>query len=96
MPLTREYRLFFLDGRPPLCAEYWEEGEYRGDGPPVEPFAAVAAKVRSRFFTMDVARRTGGDWRIIELGDGQVRGMPERADVEELYRGLSLSLGHAG
>jgi hypothetical protein len=96
MPLTREYRLFFLDGRPLLCAEYWEEGDYRGEGPPVEWFAALAAKVRSRFFTMDVARRKDGDWTVIELGDGQVAGMPERADVEAFYRGLADGLGQAG
>jgi hypothetical protein len=93
MPLTREYRLFFLDGRPLLCAEYWLEGEYPGDGPPVERFAALAARVRSRFFTMDVARRKGGDWLVVELGDGQVAGLPERADVEAFYRRLAAALG---
>jgi len=92
MPLTLEYRLFFLDGRLLLCAEYWEEGDYRGEGPPVERFAALAAKVRSRFFTMDVARRRGGDWLVVELGDGQVAGMPEKADAEGFYQGLVAGL----
>ncbi|HEY7156951.1 MAG TPA: ATP-grasp domain-containing protein [Gemmataceae bacterium] len=96
MPLTLEYRLFFLDGRPLLCAEYWEEGDYRGEGPPVERFVDLAAKVRSRFFTMDVARQRGGDWMVVELGDGQVAGMPERADVEAFYRQLATGLGKAG
>src|SRR5204862_4143355 len=82
MPLTLEYRLFFLDGRPLLCAEYWQEGDYRGEGPPIERFAALAARVRSRFFTMDVAKRLGGDWLVIERGDGQVAWMPEKADIE--------------
>jgi hypothetical protein len=95
MPLTLEYRLFFLDGRPLLCAEYWEEGDYRGEGPPVERFAALAAKVKCRFFTMDVARRRGGDWIVVELGDGQVAGMPEKADVEAFYRGLADRLGRS-
>jgi hypothetical protein len=96
MPLTLEYRLFFLDGRPLLCAEYWEEGDYRGEGPSVERFAALAAKVRSRFFTMDVARRKGGDWLVVELGDGQVAGLPDRADVEAFYRGMAAGLGQVG
>ena len=95
MPLTLEYRLFFLDGRPLLCTGYWEEGEYRGEGPPVGRFAALAAGVRSRFFTMDVARRKGGEWLVVELGDGQVAGLPEKADVEAFYRGLAASLGGA-
>jgi hypothetical protein len=96
MPLTLEHRLFFLDGRPLLCSEYWEEGVYDGDGPPVERFTALAAKVRSRFFTMDVAKRQGGDWLVVELGDGQVAGMPEKADVAAFYRGLAAGLGRAG
>jgi hypothetical protein len=96
MPLTLEYRLFFLDGRPLLGAEYWEEGDYRGEEPPVERFAALAARVRSRFFTMDVAKRQGGDWLVVELGDGQVAGMPEKADIEAYYCRLVEGLGWAG
>jgi hypothetical protein len=88
MPLTREYRLFFLDGRLTYQAEYWEEGEYQGEVPPVEQFAALAGKVRSRFFTMDVAKRKTGGWMVVELGDGQVAGLPERADTEAFYRSL--------
>jgi hypothetical protein len=93
MPLTLEYRLFFLDGRPLLCAEYWEMGDYRGDGPPVQRFADLAPKVQSRCFTMDVARREDGDWMVVELGDGQVAGMPGKADIDAFYRGLVGSLG---
>jgi hypothetical protein len=88
MPLTREYRLFFLDGWPLLCAEYWEEGDYRGAGPPVEHFAGIATGVKSRFFTMDVAKRKDGGWMVVELGDGQVAGLPERVYAEEFYRSL--------
>jgi len=95
MPLTLEYRLFCLDGRPLLCAKYWEEGDYRGEGPPVERFTALAAKVRSRFFTMDVAKRRGDDWLVVELGDGQVAGTPEEANIEAFYSGLADGLGRA-
>ena len=65
MPLTLEYRLFFLDGRPLLVHGVLGRGDYGGEGPPVERFTALAARVRSRFFTMDVARRraaTGWWW----------------------------------
>lgn len=92
MPLTLEYRLFFLDGRPLLCTEYWEVGDYRGEPPPAERFTALAAGVRSRFFSMDVAKRKGGDWMVVELGDGQVAGLPGKADIEAFYRGLGASL----
>lgn len=88
MPLAREYRLFCLDGQVVFGAPYWEEAEYRAVEPPPELFAGVAAQVRSRFFTMDIARKKDGDWRIVELGDGQVAGLPGHADVTQFYRAL--------
>jgi hypothetical protein len=89
MPLSLEYRLFFLDGRLILSSEYWEEGEYRGEGPPLEHFRKLAEKIPSRFFTMDVAKTRGGDWLVVELGDGQVAGVPDRADLAIFYRQLA-------
>jgi hypothetical protein len=88
MPLTKEFRLFFLDGQPLFWTPYWDEGDYAGLVPPVERFAAVAGGVRSRFVTMDVAQRRGGDWLIVELGDAQVAGLPEHADVGGFYKAL--------
>jgi hypothetical protein len=92
MPLTREYRLFFLDGRPLLVTPYWEGAAYEGKGPPVGQFATLAARVGSRFFTMDVARTRGGGWLVVELGDAQVAGLPDGADVGAFYRGLADGL----
>lgn len=89
MPLTKEFRLFFLDGKPMMSSEYWEEGEYGSVQPPTKLFNAIAQNVRSRFFTMDVAQRRDGDWMIIELGDGQVARLPERADVGVFYLSLT-------
>jgi len=92
MPLTTEFRLFFLDGELLLSMPYWDEGEYGDLQPPIERFLPIAQKVHSRFFTMDVAKRLDGDWLIIELGDGQVAGLPEQADVAAFYRGLAKRL----
>ncbi|HLX40310.1 MAG TPA: ATP-grasp domain-containing protein [Ktedonobacteraceae bacterium] len=89
MPLTREFRLFFLDGKPVLFSEYWEEGIYGDVRPSIDFFNAIAQNVQSRFFTMDVAQRRDGGWMIIELGDGQVAGLPERADVSVFYRSFA-------
>lgn len=93
MPLTKEFRLFFLDGEMVFKIEYWEEGDYSGTAPPEGLFAEVARHVNSRFFTMDVAQKSGGDWLIVELGDGQVAGLPENADVNLFYRRLKEALG---
>lgn len=85
MPLTREYRIFVLDGGPVYWAEYWEEGDYGEDTPPLDFFREAARGVQSRFFTMDVAQRRDGEWMIVELGDAQVAGLPENADAGAFY-----------
>ncbi len=91
MPLSVEYRLLFLDGRPTYSAQYWEEGEYGELQPPVHQFQEVAARVRSRFYTMDVARKTDDEWLIVELGDGQAAGLPDNADLRQFYASLKDS-----
>ena len=89
MPLTQEYRLFFFEERCLTVAEYWESGSYRGsDVVPIDHFTALASRVSSRFFTMDVALRDDGRWIVVELGDGQVAELPARVDAVEFYRRL--------
>jgi hypothetical protein len=88
MPMTEEYRIFWLDGTPIFWAPYWAECDNRDARPPIERFSEVAAAVRSRFFTMDVARRRGGEWMIVELGDGQVSGLPRQSDAGRFYESL--------
>ncbi|MEP7037033.1 MAG: ATP-grasp domain-containing protein [Acidobacteriota bacterium] len=88
MPLTKEFRLFFLDGELFDYFNYWEEGDYGEIKPPEHIFSDVAGKIQSRFFTMDIAQTISGEWLIVELGDGQVAGLPDNADVENFYRKL--------
>jgi hypothetical protein len=88
MPMTREFRMFALDGEVLCCAPYWDEGVYEGAVPSAGEFSGVMRRVQSRFFSMDVARRRGGDWMIVELGDGQVAGLPPGVNAVEFYRML--------
>jgi hypothetical protein len=88
MPLTKEFRLFFLDGSLCFATAYWDEGDYQGALPPLDLFLAPAQRVQSRFFTMDVARGVDGRWLVIELGDGQVSGLPENADLLAFYTSI--------
>ena len=69
--------------------EDWEGADYGGTEPPIARFVGVATAVRSRFFTMDVARRRDGGWMIVELGDGQVSGLPRETDADRFYSSLS-------
>jgi hypothetical protein len=89
VPLTEEYRIFWLDAQPIFLSPYWEAGEYAGISPPLELFAETAAAVKSRFFSMDVARRIDGTWFIVELGDGQVSGLPRIDDAGAFYEAIS-------
>lgn len=91
MPLTKEFRLFYLNGALIDSLEYWEEGDYSGHLPE-NVFSDIALKVKSHFFTMDIAQRVDGKWMIVELGDAQVAGFPDNADVSKFYRSLRTSL----
>ena len=92
MPLTKEFRVFFLDGELIDCFEYWDEGDYFENRPPEKIFGDVAKQIKSRFFTMDIAQRIDGEWLIVELGDGQVAGLPDNADVTKFYQSLRTKL----
>jgi hypothetical protein len=89
MPLTKEFRLFCLDGELLFWSQYWDQGEYGEIQPPLGQFTEVARTIKSRFYSMDVAKRRDGDWMIVELGDGQVAGLPEHADIDGFYRSLA-------
>lgn len=92
MPLTKEFRVFVLDGSPLLTTEYWEEGDYAGVRPALDSFREVMRAVQSRFYTMDIAQQRDGQWIITELGDAQVAGLLEKIDPLDFYRGLAAAL----
>jgi hypothetical protein len=66
MPLTKEFRLFFLDGKLIFWTPYWEEGNYEGLTPPVERFIGVAAGVQSMRSPADSIAR--GNIQSVEMG----------------------------
>ena len=86
MPLTKEFRLFFLNGRIIQIFNYWDEGDYGDTKPDLRAFEEIGKEVKSKFFTMDIAKKKDGDWIVMELGDGQVSGLPDNADKSEFYR----------
>ena len=81
MPITQEYRLFFLNGELLYSVEYWPDAEYALAAPSTDQFREIAKTIHSHFFTMDIARRVDGTWLIMELGDGQVAGLLERTNI---------------
>ena len=85
MPLTKEFRLFRLNGQILSSFKYWDEGDYQEIVPPINEFESFAKAIKSKFFSMDVAKEKDGNWIIIELGDGQVSGLPDNADKANFF-----------
>ncbi|HEX8463055.1 MAG TPA: ATP-grasp domain-containing protein [Abditibacterium sp.] len=89
MPLTAEWRLFFFNGALMLSAPYWSQGDYEGIEPDLTAFSALATAIPSQFFALDVAQTECGEWIVIELGDGQVSGLPKAELAGEFYDALA-------
>ena len=88
MPLTKEFRAFIKNGQIMTVFKYWDEGDYQDVEPIVDEFKGLIPKIKSNFFTMDIAKKKDGNWIIVELGDGQVAGLPDNADKDEFYNEL--------
>ncbi|WP_433326292.1 ATP-grasp domain-containing protein [Spirillospora sp. CA-294931] len=84
-----EARVWWVDGEPALVGPH-------PDSPGLEPdpeLDAVAPAVRTlgcRFITTDLARREDGQWRVVEVGDGQVSDLPSTVDPMDLYAHLPV------
>jgi hypothetical protein len=89
MPLSLEYRIFFWHKKPIAICPYWPEKKYPQIELPLKKFEKVAQYVNSHFFTMDIAKSQELGWMIVELGDGQVAGLPDNVDIEAFYQKLS-------
>jgi hypothetical protein len=92
MPLTREFRLFFANHQLIASVPYWDGVDYGAQDMPIDRFELAATRVDSAFFTMDVAQKADGDWLVIELGDGQVAGLPENVAIPAFYAALIARL----
>jgi hypothetical protein len=92
MPLTREHRVFVLDGEALVTARYWAEAEYTDTDLPLGDFADIMKSIESRFFTMDLALGRDGAWHIIELGDAQVAGLLDTIAPSDFFERLAQRL----
>jgi hypothetical protein len=83
-----EARVWWVDGEAVLVTAH-------PDSPgrlPEPDLSAVRGAVRAlgcRWVTTDLALRTDGEWRVIEVGDGQVSGLPAGADAGRLFEALA-------
>jgi hypothetical protein len=91
MPLAAEFRIFWLDAEPILSHRYWGDLTSFEASLPLAELRTIAARIPSRYFTMDVAFLDGVGWTIVELGDGQVAGLPAPDLAPEFFRRIAAA-----
>jgi hypothetical protein len=89
MPLAAEFRIFWFEAEPILVHRYWGALTVTDDEPPLEHFRSIARHIPSRFFTMDVALLQNGTWTVVELGDGQVAGLPSEDLAPSFFEAIA-------
>ncbi len=83
-----EARVWWVDGRPVLVTAHPDRPGLR----PTPALAAVSPLVAAlgcRFVSTDLALREDGEWRVVEVGDGQVSDLPRGMDPQPLLRALA-------
>jgi hypothetical protein len=88
MPLAAEFRSFWLNGELVLSHKYWGGLTSFEVELPLAWMRDLVGRIDSAFFTMDVAMREDGTWVVIELGDGQVAGLPSQELAPEFFSAL--------
>lgn len=88
MPISEEYRVVIALGKIVSVTAYWED-QSADELERIGEFALGSTqKVRSNFYTVDVAVLENGDLVVMELGDAQVSGLQEET-AENYYKKLS-------
>lgn len=82
-----EARVWWLDGTAVLVTPHPDTPELRPE-PELSAVAPLVAALGCRFVTTDLARRTDGEWRVIEVGDAQVSGIAAADQFGELLPAL--------
>jgi hypothetical protein len=85
-----EVRSWWVNGQCAVLSAHPDTPELKPRaGVDVRPLAEAVASVRSPFVVVDLAQATTGQWRVVELGDGQVSDRPTSLPAEELLRHLA-------
>ncbi|SHK35885.1 protein of unknown function [Clostridium cavendishii DSM 21758] len=91
MPISNELRLFIFNYKVVCVVGYWN-GKNINEYPEfVDDIIEKIKNIKSNFFTVDIAKKSNGEWIVMELGDGQVSGLQEY-DVKTFYLSLIKSL----
>jgi hypothetical protein len=99
LPVSEEYRFFFLDHQVLSGAFYWSSHVDdltevpKAANVPQEFLAEVKSRIgfNARFVVVDIARKVDGTWMVVEINDGQQSGVSEN-DPNELYSNMKKAL----
>lgn len=99
-PITKEFRIFMCRDKVLAKGFYWashpevlETNVLNPNEIPDDFINKVASIVNGNinFWVMDVAQREDGEWRVVELNDGQMSGL-SCVNPDELYSNLAQAL----
>jgi hypothetical protein len=79
-----EVRVWWLDGEARLLTPHPDSPHRRAIVPDLDDVAPAVRRLGCRFVTTDVALRSDGAWRVVEVGDGQVSDLHVSIDRGEL------------
>lgn len=82
-----EYRAFVVDGRVVGCWPRSEQASEIGT-PPASILNAVASSIPSPFASADFGRDLDERWWLLEVGDGQVSGLPDEKAADAVFAAL--------
>ncbi|GAB5459676.1 MAG: ATP-grasp domain-containing protein [Henriciella sp.] len=83
-----EYRAFVVEGSVVGCWPRSAEANQIGN-PPQELLDQIAQCIESPFASMDLSIDENGKWWLLEVGDGQVSGLPATEAASELFEALA-------
>ncbi|MGM1059619.1 ATP-grasp domain-containing protein [Saccharothrix sp. Mg75] len=79
---STEVRTWWVDGACVLVGPHPDTPNEVPDAPDLDVVGPLVADLR--FATVDLARRADGEWRVVELGDGQVSDRPSTTAADAL------------
>lgn len=83
---TLEARVWWLDGVPVFVGAHPDNPAHVPvPAPDLRIAAPLVAELACRWITTDMAQRDDGVWRVVEVGDAQVSGLPEHVDPTVLF-----------
>ena len=82
--VATEVRVWWLDGQARLVTPHPDSAHERALVPELGHVEAAVRGLGCRFVTTDVALRSDGVWRVVEVGDGQVSDLHASIDPGDL------------